>query len=117
MSKKIPSSLIMKPRSHFDKIIMEENKKIGFDLSLVNREPLYINLIHFDTNMTNKENYKYYTKFKVDVVGGFFAIDNIEIFKKHLEAIQKKNIPFIVITSGSSGKDTIPICKKYSFIK
>ena len=117
MSKNPPSSLIKRPYSHFDKLIKEENKKIGFDLSLVNRDPLYVNLIHFDINMINKENYKYYTKFKVDVVGGFFAIDNIEIFKKHLEAIQKKNIPFIVISSGSSGKDTIPICKKYPFIK
>ena len=26
-------------------------------------------------------------------------------------------IPFIVISSGSSGKDVIQICKKYSFIK
>ena len=108
---------MIKPRSNFDNIIKEENKKIGFDLSLLNREPLYVNLIHFDTNMTNKENYKYYTKFKADVVGGFFAMDNIEIFKKYLEAINKKNIPFIIISSGTSGKDIIPICKKYSFIK
>ena len=117
MSKIPPPSLIRKPRSNFDNLIKEENKKIGFDLSLITREPLCVNLIHFDTNMTNKENYKYYTKFKVDVVGGFFAMDNLDIFKKYLEAIKQKNIPFIVISSGSSGKDIIPICKKYSFIK
>ena len=110
MSKIPPPSLIRKPRSNFDNLIKEENKKIGFDLSLITREPLCVNLIHFDTNMTNKENYKYYSKFKVDVVGGFFAMDNLDIFKKYLEAIKQKNIPFIVISSGSSGKDIIPIC-------
>jgi 2-hydroxy-3-keto-5-methylthiopentenyl-1-phosphate phosphatase len=67
--------------------------------------------------MTYPENYAYYNKFKVDVVGGFLAMDNIEIFKKYLEAIKKKNIPFIVLSSGSSGQQIIPICKKYSFIK
>ena len=34
-----------------------------------------------------------------------------------LYSIKQQNIPFIVITSGSSGKDVIPLCKKYSFIK
>ena len=67
--------------------------------------------------MTNDENYRYYNNFKVDVVGGFYAIDDIEIFKEYLEKIKGKNIPFIVISSGSSGKSIIPICKKYSFIK
>ena len=100
-----------------DNIIEEENKDIGFDLSLLKRNELYVNLIHFDKNMTNPENYGYYNNFKVDVVGGFLAMDNLYIFKKYLEVIKNKNIPFIVITSGSSGKDVIPICKQFSFVK
>ena len=67
--------------------------------------------------MTNPENYRYYNNFKVDVVGGFLAMDNLDIFKKYLEVIKNKNIPFIVISSGSSGKDVIPICKQFSFVK
>ena len=67
--------------------------------------------------MLNNENYGYYNNFKVDVVGGFQAINDLEMLKKYLEAVKKKNIPFIVISSGSSGKDVIPICKKYSFVK
>ena len=55
--------------------------------------------------------------FKVDVVGGFHAMDNINIFKKFLQKISEKHIPFLVISSGSSGQDIIPICKEYSFIK
>ena len=68
--------------------------------------------------MTNDENYKYYNDFKVDVVGDFYAIDDIEIFKDYLKQMQKYNyIPFIVISSGSDCRDIIPICKNYSFIK
>ena len=102
---------------YIDNLIEEEDKDIGFDLSLLKREELNVNLIHFDLRMTNSENYGYYNKFKVDVVGGFQAMDDLEMFKKYLEVINKKNIPFIVISSGSSGKDVIPICKQYSFIK
>ena len=88
-------------------------KKIGFDLNLIKRDELRINLIHFDKNMTNGENYGYFNKFKVDVVGGFYAMDDINIFKKFLDKIAEKNIPFLVVSSGSSGKDIIPICKLF----
>ena len=100
-----------------DNLKEEENKEIGFDWSLLKREELHVNLIHFDLNITNKENYAYYNKFKVDVVGGYIAMDNLIMLINYLEAIKNKNIPFIVISTGFSGKDVIPICKKYPFIK
>ena len=56
-------------------------------------------------------------KFKVDVVGGYLAMDNIYMLQKYLEALKIKKIPFIVLSSGSGGKDAIPICQKYPFIK
>ena len=43
--------------------------------------------MHFNYNMTNKENYLYYNNFKVDVVGGYLAIDDLEIFKNYLESL------------------------------
>ena len=101
----------------WDRIKNEEDLNIGFNVELAVRKELLINLIHFDAKMTNCENYRYYNNFKVDVVGAFYAIDDIEIFKQYLEKIKEKNIPFIVISSGSSGKTILPICKKYSFIK
>ena len=100
-----------------DNLKNEVDTNIGFDMNLIKRNELNVNLIHFDLRMTNNENYGYYNKFKVDVVGGFYALDDLTIFKEYLEKIKQKNIPFIVITSGSSGKDVIPICKQYSFIK
>ena len=102
---------------HFPFIFSEDYEKFGFNLKLLKRDELNINLIHFDLKMTTPENYKYYINFKVDVVGEYFAIDNIEILKKILEVIKHKNIPLLVISSGSSGEDVIKICKNYSFIK
>ena len=67
--------------------------------------------------MTNKENYKYFNNFIVDVVGGFHAIDDLDILNKYLENIKNKEIPFIVLSSGTSGSDVIKICKQYSFVK
>ena len=67
--------------------------------------------------MTNRENYHYFNDFKVDVIGGFYAIDNLNILEKYLEKIKEKDIPFIVISSGTSGKNVISICKKFSFVK
>jgi len=101
-----------------DDLIKQENgKNFWFDLNLLKRDELYVNLIYFDFNMTNQENYLYYNLFKRDVVGGFYAIDDLNILRKYLEQIKNKNIPFIIISSGSSGKDVISISKDYTFIK
>ena len=105
------------PGGYIDNIKNEIDLNIGFDMNLIKRNELYVNLIHFDSNITNSENYEYFNNFKVDVIGGFYAIDDINIFKNYLEKIKEKDIPFIVLCSGSAGKDIIPICKKYSFIK
>ena len=76
-------------------------------MNLIKRDELNINLIHFDLHMTNGENYRYFNNFKVDVVGGFHAMDDINIFKKFLEKISEKYIPFLVVSSGSSAKDIL----------
>jgi hypothetical protein len=100
-----------------DNLNNENAENLGFDLKLINRNELFINLIYFDLNMRNEENYDYYINFKIDVVGGFYAIDNLDILKKYLETIKLKNIPFIIISSGSSGKDVINLALNYSFVK
>ena len=89
-----------------DNIKNEIDLNLGFDMSLIKRDELNVNLIHFDKNMTNSENYGYFNNFKVDVVGGFYAIDDIDIFRKYLEKIKRD---FIVVCSGSAAKDIIQI--------
>ena len=50
---------------------IDENE---FNTKYLKREELHVNLIYFDSNMTNKENYIYFNDFKVDVVGGFHIL-------------------------------------------
>jgi len=96
---------------------LDEFKDFGFDISLLNMDQLYVNLIYFDLNLKNREQYGYFSKFQVDIVGGFYAADSLDIFEEFLKEIEKINIPFIVISTGSSGKDIISICENYQFIK
>ena len=107
----------MRGSGPIDNLMNENAKNIGFDMNLIQRNELYINLIYFDSKMTNEENYIYFNNFKVDVVGGFHAIDDLNIFEKYLKAINNKNINFIVISSGSDGKDVINLCRQYAFVK
>ena len=44
-------------------------------------------------------------------------MDSTSKLENYLEALKYKNIPFIVLSSGFSGKDVIERWKKYSFIK
>ena len=44
---------------YIDPISME-CEDLGFDLDIIKRDELYVNLIYFDTNISNSENYKYY---------------------------------------------------------
>jgi hypothetical protein len=106
----------------FDNIKDETDLLIGFDPDAVlnNREEFKINLIYFDSQFT-KENksYDYYKKFKINVVGGFYASDEIDIFKKYLEEINKlkKVPPYVVVTYEKNFDDIYNACLKYTFIK
>ena len=56
-----------------DNIKNEIDLNLGFDMSLIKRDELNVNLIHFDKNMTNSENYDFSNSFKIDVVGGILC--------------------------------------------
>ena len=116
------SSILSKEKNENNSKIFESNENISieeneFNKKYLKRKELNVNLIYFDLNMTNEENYIYFNDFKVDVVGGFHAIEDLYILEKYLEKIKDKDIPFIAISSGTSGKDVISICKKFSFVK
>ena len=64
-------------------IIINKDYKEYFYKTLLKRNQLNVNLLYFDLNMTNKENYIYFNNFKVDVVGGFHAIDDLNILKEY----------------------------------
>ena len=105
-----------------DNIKDEKDLLIGFDPDVVlkNREELKINLIYFDEKITkSNDSYDYYKKFKVNVVGGFYASDEIDIFKKYLEEIKKLNNvpPYVVVTYPNKFEEIYNICLNYDFIK
>ena len=67
--------------------------------------------------MKGETNFKLYNKFKIDVVGGYYGIDDLKMLEEFLESLKNKKIPFILLSTRKSGKDVIQICKKYAFIK
>ena len=82
----------------------------------IQREKLYINLIFFDENITNDENKKIYDYFQLNVVGGFHGFSDINILKKYFTKFEENNLPFILISSGSSFNKIINICLDKKFI-
>ena len=120
--------LALKKKVYFDdnlkdvmiKFFEEDIKQIEvskYIKSNLKENELNVNLIHFDLNISSQENYKYYNKFNINVIGDFKAIDDLSILVEYLNKLKYKNIPYVVISSGSSGNDVISICYKYQFIK
>ena len=109
----------------YDNIKEDKDLLIGFDPDAVskNRIELNVNLIYFDKKITDSnDSYNYYKQFKVNVVGGFYASDEIDTFQKYLDAIKdlKQTPPYIVVTYVRNPKnfeDIYKICVKYAFIK
>ena len=108
--------------SCFDNLVNDKDFLLGFDPDAVakNREELNVNLIYFDDQITkSNDSYRYYKEFKVNVVGGFYASDEIDIFHQYLDAIKdlKQTPPYIVVTYPKNFEEIYKICENYNFIK
>ena len=108
--------------AYIDNIIEDKDLTIGFDPDVIlkNREELKINLIYFDEGITkSNESYDYYKKFKVNVVGGFYASDEIDIFSKYLKEINNldEKPHYIVVTYPHKFEEIYNICQKYNFVE
>ena len=107
--------------SCFDNLVNDKDFLLGFDPDAVakNREELNVNLIYFDDQITkSNDSYRYYKEFKVNVVGGFYASDEIDIFHQYLDAIKdlKQTPPYIVVTVPKNFEEIYKICENYNFI-
>lgn len=121
------STVIEERRIHneaaFDLIKSKKDENIGFNPNLVlkNREELKINLLYFDEEITkSKDSYNYYKQFKVNVLGGFYACDDKEFYKKYLDEINKiqpKIPPYVVVTYPNYFERIYNISKGYNFVK
>ena len=68
----------------FDNIKDEIDYNIGFDLSLIKRDELNVNLIHFDKNMTNSENYGYILIILKSMLSADFMLLMTSIFSENI---------------------------------
>ena len=84
----------------------------------INRIPLYINLIHYDENLTNEENEIYYKFFKLNIVGGYYGIDLYNLFTSYIDAINNSKVflRYILIVTGSNAIDIMKCCYNYKYI-
>ena len=84
----------------------------------VSRNPIFINLLHYDENLTNEENQFYYKYFKLNVVGGYYGMDNFITFTNYIEAILKSKVflRYILIISGSDSNKILNYCYNFKFI-
>ena len=84
----------------------------------IKRNPIYVNLLHFDENLTTEENQNYYKYFKLNIVGGYFGINDFNRFKKLINAIQcsKVFVRYVLVVSGSKSMDVLNYCGKCKFI-
>lgn len=84
----------------------------------INRNPFYVNLLHYDENLINYENQNYYKYFKLNIVGGYFGNNNLNMFKYYIDAINRSKIfiRYILIVSGSNSVNVLNSCYNYKFI-
>ena len=101
-----------------------QNNKVNYiDKNLIkfddiNRNPLHVNLLHFDENLSSKENQNYYKYFKLNIVGGYFGINTFTMFTKYIDAINRSKIfiRYILIVSGPKSIDVLKYCYNYKYI-
>ena len=98
----------------FETLYDGQYKKI-INFEKVKKGELYVNLIHYDKNLRNNENIKYYRYFSVNVKGSYYSIDDFDILKLTLSKI--KEIPFpscyILLMTGSESEE---ILKEFNYL-
>ena len=84
--------------------------------SEIKRDKLYINLIFYDENIT-KENKALYDELQLNVVGGFYGLRDIYTLCNLLPKLDKNNLPFILLTSGSCFQKIMNLSSLFKPIK
>ena len=77
---------------------------------------LKINLIFFYQDFSD-ENVSLHNKLKLEVLGGYFGVRKVSIFKKLLNEMENESSSFILISIGSSFKKIVDICESSDCIK
>jgi hypothetical protein len=54
---------------------------------------------------------------KLEILGGFFGVQKLDILIKLFEKLKEENTSFILISTGSSFEKIKELCNNYDFIK
>ena len=108
--------------AYIDTYRNQKDDLIGFDpeLFLKDRIELKINLIYYDERLSfNDDSYDNFKKFKVNVVGGFYACDDKNTFQIFLDENKKLDkIPnFIIVSRPQYLEEISSISREYNMIK
>ena len=97
------------PYEKFKNIISFEDVKKG---------KFHINLIHYDKNLKNKENIKYYRYFNIKTIGGYYPFDDFVMLKTFITKLNQ--VPFspsyILMISGNDFEKILEEFHKYDFL-
>ena len=96
-------------KDEFEKIV---------NFSDIKKGDIYVNLIHYDKNMKNDENFEYYRYFCVKIMGGYYSFDDFNMLKLFIS--KNSQIPetpsYILMTSGSESLNILNEFHNISFI-
>ena len=88
------------------------------NFSDIKKGDIYVNLIHYDKNMKNNENFEYYRYFSVKIMGDYFVFDDFNMLKLYIS--KTNQIPetpsYILMASGSDSLDVLNEFHNISFI-
>ena len=101
-------------RERFENLYDKKKKEIKDIINFkdVKKGDLYVNLIHYDKNMKNNENYEYYRYFSIKIIGDYNPFDDLNMVKLFLSKTKELPQPssYILMTSGA---ESINILKEF----
>ena len=105
-------------RGRFEELYPYEEFKNIISFKDVKKGKFHINLIHYDKNLKNEENIKYYRYFSINTIGGYYPFDNFDMLKTFITKLIQ--IPFsssyILMISGNEVEKILEEFHKYDFL-
>ena len=89
------------------------------NFSDIKKGNIYINLIHYDKNLKNKENIEYYRYFSTKIIGSYCSFYDFDMLKLLISKLTQIPFPpcYILMTSGSESEKILKDFHDYTFIK
>ena len=105
-------------RNRFEESYSDKKFNDIINFKGVERGELYINLIHYDKNLKNEQNIKYYRYFSINTVGGYYPFDDFDILKIFISKINGLNFKcsYILMISGNEIEKVMQEFHKYDFL-